>query len=533
MRDSVVGVEEVDFFVIGAGIAGMTFYRYLESDSVVVADFHPGRYKIGESIIPQHFFPRELRPMLAEARKLPSASHKRGTLFVSDEAVSFFHSHYDAAYTLHLDRQELEALYRRAFDVPIREERVKEIDVERRIVRTDKSDYRVRRQIVDCSGPAMVLARKLDIATEVWPVFSAWAYWDVHARHDARFWHRLREQQTPFHRFDDVALTIDPAPIDDSLCASEVTMLTRFDDGVWTWQIPLFDAKLLSFGVVTRHGPLDRERYLEITRQALGAQYEASLRPWDDSSVHNRFHKRDRFAWAATRFAAPEWLLLGDAAFFGDPVYSVGTGIATNQAIRAATLIKEFDWEASAWEIFDRRTHELFDRAKAAYDHWYRGAVTSEDEVAERIQVGFLNGLDLHFRTGEAYMDMWSVAAPEDPSCDPKHEPHSDLGTLELARLPESIRQLCGWSLVSAIARRDQLELAWEHERSPRLAMLVELRDSTRKCFQAAGPFALTYRSSKDAPYTLDAHGRELFEAFARTLMQHQETMLALIEEAA
>lgn len=535
-------MREVDFFVIGAGIAGMTFHRCLGSDSIVVADFHPGRYKIGESIIPQHFFPHLLRPVLEEARKLPSASEKKGTIFVSDDAVSFFYSFYDAAYTIHLDRRELEALYRRAFDVPILEERVVDIDFDRKVVRTESQELHVRRQIVDCSGPAMVVARRLGIAREVWPVWAGWAYWDIERRRDDRFWQRLRDKGTPFFRFDDVTLRLAPAEIDDSLCASEVTMLTRFADGVWTWQIPLYDAHLLSFGVVTRHGPVDRERYLEIARAALGAQYDAELRPWDDSSDHNRFHRRDRFAWAAERFASPDWLLVGDAAFFGDPVYSVGTGVATNQAIRAATLIGSGRWEAGAWKEFDRRTAEIFERAKRAYDHWYAGAVTTTDQVAHDIQVGFLNGLDLHFGTGEAYVDMWGVAAPDDRSADPANvgNPDVDRGgagedaarheALDLATVPEPLRAVNGWRLARAELGRGAVELEWTRDRAPALSMRVELRASTRQCFQAAGPFALSYRSSRDAPYVLDDDGRALFGSFARALVAHQRWMLAAVE---
>jgi flavin-dependent dehydrogenase len=524
-------MKEVDFFVIGAGIAGMTFYRYIESDSIVVADFHPGRYKIGESIIPPHFFHRELRPLLAEARKLPSASEKRGTIFVAHEAVSFFYSYYDAAYTVHLDRQELEALYRRAFDVPILEERVVDIDFANKIVRTDTQEFKVRRQIVDCSGPAMVVARRLGIAEELWPVWAGWSYWNIDARQDDRFWESVRERNTPFHRFDDVDSRLKPAAIDPSVAASEVTMLTRFEDGIWTWQIPLYKASLLSFGIVTRHGHVSREKYLEITRKALGAQYDATLRPWDDSSPHNRFHQRDRFAWAAKEFASPDWVLVGDAAFFGDPVYSVGTGLATNQAIRAATMIKKGDWESAGWKVFAARTAEVFERAKAAYEQWYEGRVTTTDDVATNVQVGFLNGLDLHFQTGDAYIDMWDVVAPDDRSCDPHNEGASHAAaTLALDTIPSSLHDVAGWKLGRAQRRKHGVELGWTHAESPELSMFVELRTSTGECLQAAGPFALTYRSSPEAPYVLDANARSLFEAFARALMGHQRWMLAVIE---
>jgi FADH2-dependent halogenase/halogenation protein CepH len=528
--------EEIDFFVIGAGIAGMTFHRYLQSPSIVVADGRPGRYKVGESIIPQHFFPFELRPLLAAARRLPSATQKLGTMFVSDDAVSFFHAFFDAQYTIHLDRRELEQLYRRAFDVPILEERVTDVDVARKIVRTESRVFHVKKQIVDCSGPAMILARALDLAYEVWPVWASWAYFDVHERRDDRFWKNLRAQNKPFLRFDDVSLKIVPSEIDETLPASGTTMLTRFGDGVWTWQIPLYDARLLSLGVVSRHGPIEEDRYLEIARASLGAQYEATLRPWDKSSPHNQFHRRNRFAWASKSFASPDWLLVGDAGFFGDPVYSVGTGIATNQAIRAATMIARGDWASRGWKEFDDKTHALFARAKSAYDHWYAGAVAhgGDDDVAQRIQSGFLNGLELHFRTDEAYRDMWQVAAPEDPSCDPCYDGH--LGQPDerdvSEQVPESLRSAAGWTLEKSVARAGTIKLFWRHATSPPITMLVALRTAGDRFFQAAGPFGLSYRSEHGGD-GIDDHGRALFAAFARRLMEQQTPMLRIVEGAA
>jgi flavin-dependent dehydrogenase len=525
-------VSEVDYFVIGAGIAGMTFRHHLRSDSVVVADFHPGRYKIGESIIPPHFFHRALRPVLERARTLPSASAKRGTIFVADDGVSFFHSFYDAAYTIHLDRRELEALYRELFDISILEERVLDVDVENKIVRTENRSFRVRRQIVDCSGPAMVLARKLGIAREVWPVWAGWSYWDVQACDDRRFWMDVQARGVPFHRFDDVSGELRPSEVDPTLPASEVTMLTRFADGIWTWQIPLYHARLLSFGVVTRHGTVDRATYLDIARRALGAQYDARPRAWGGEGPHDRFHKRDRFAWTAERFATKDWLLVGDAAFFGDPVYSVGTGLATNQAIRAATLLNDFDWEGGAHEVFDRRTAEVFARAKLAYDQWYGGAVTTEGAVAERIQSGFLNGLDLHFRAGEAYVDLWDVVAPDDQSQDPHNERTSSGGhgastEFSVASLPAALRDGAPWSLERVARERGGLALWWRHG-AETIAMRIELRTEGGRAFQLAGPFALSYRAVEGA--SLGPAGRALFETYARRVMSEQRALLALIE---
>ena len=96
--------QEVDYLIIGAGIAGMTAHHFLESDSVVLLDPKPERYKIGESLVPQHFVPLELRPLLEEVHQSPASHHKEGILFVSDTEVNFFHSTHDADLAAHIDR---------------------------------------------------------------------------------------------------------------------------------------------------------------------------------------------------------------------------------------------------------------------------------------------------------------------------------------------------------------------------------------------------------------------------------------------
>src|SRR5688572_15793520 len=99
----------VDYVILGAGIAGMTMQHVLEGESVALIDPSPGRYKIGESIIPQHFIEPEVRPLFEIVQKLPSACPKDGTLFVADDSVGAFAPFADAGYTIHVARQELEA----------------------------------------------------------------------------------------------------------------------------------------------------------------------------------------------------------------------------------------------------------------------------------------------------------------------------------------------------------------------------------------------------------------------------------------
>lgn len=515
-------MREVDYFIVGAGVAGMTLYRCLEPTRSVIVDPTPARYKIGESIVPQHFFPRETRPLLDKTRALPSASEKVGTLFVSDQGISFFHAYFDAHFAVHVDRRELETMMAAELAIPIVRERVEEIDLERREVRTDKDVYRVRRQILDCSGPAMVLARKLGLARQLWPAFASWAYWDIERTDDVGFWQRAGESGAPFFRYDETSQRIAPAPIDPTLRPSHMTTLTRVRDGVWVWQIPLHHQTRLSLGVVSRHGPVGRDEYETIARAALGSQFQATPRSWDGDADHDRFHVRNRFAWISEKFAGPSWALVGDAAFFGDPVYSVGTAIATNQAIRLAGLLDR--WDTGGRELYERVTSELFERARRAYEHWYSGSVTTDHAVAEEIQSGFLNGLAFHARTGEHYRDMWRIAAPADPSADPKAT--GDAGREVTELVPTSCARAAGFALSRAVLRRRALELHWSSAEA--FVVVVSLRAETSRSYREVGPFALSYRTENQQP--ISSAELAVIDALARSLVGAQMQVLRLLE---
>ncbi|MCA9642586.1 MAG: hypothetical protein H6718_26725 [Polyangiaceae bacterium] len=517
-------MRETDYLIIGAGIAGLTFRHFLGDADAVVVDSRPGRYKIGESIVPPHFFAQELRPLLAKARELKSASDKLGTLFVGGEGVSFFHSYYDAEFTLHLDRRELEQLYRDHFQIEVSEERVASIDFEAKVVTTDRERYRVRRQIVDCSGPAMVVARARNDARELWPAYASWLYLPIDRVDDQRFWQDLVSSKTPFFRYSDTTQAVLPDEIDWALRPSHMTMLRRLEDGVWNWQIPLYRSSLLSFGVVSRHGPVSDDALLSFVRDHLGKQYDARVDLTGGQDPHKRIHRRNRFAFAASQYASPDWVLLGDAAFFGDPVYSVGTGIATNQAIRAASLMRRFRWEEDAWRVFDQKTKLLFERAESAYEHWYAGRVTTSDQVATRVQSDFLNGLAFHCTTGQAYIDMCSVAGSEDES-DPRYE--GDIGDDVTPLVVELLPQVPAWRVVRAKSVQQMLEVDWVSEDGEALCMRFARRDLGEPCYRAIGPFALSYSR---LPGGLTPSMQGLFDAVALGVSSKQGAVLKLIE---
>jgi Phytanoyl-CoA dioxygenase (PhyH) len=96
--------------------------------------------------------------------------------------------------------------------------------------------------------------------------------------------------------------------------------------------------------------------------------------------------------------------------------------------------------------------------------------------------------------------------------------------------VPAWMEHVEGWALSRALLHPGSIELEWRRGDAPPLAMLVEQRAAASRCFREAGPFALSYRSTSDRPYVLDAHGRRLFDGIARALAAHEPWALALLE---
>ncbi|HEY6459695.1 MAG TPA: hypothetical protein VIY73_06070, partial [Polyangiaceae bacterium] len=506
----------VDFVILGAGIAGMTLQHVLRGTSAVLIDGAPGRYKIGESIIPQHFVEPEVRPLFAIAQRLPSASPKDGTLFIDERSIGGFEL-LDSNLTLHVARPELEAATAAHFGTEIVRERVESVDVAARTVTTDAGTWTANELIVDCSGPARLVARSLGIAREVWPVFASWAYHDILAVDDDALFEPVRRSEKAFFRYSERRRRVEPSGDWTGMRASRCTTLTQVEDGVWTWQIPLFAATRLSVGVVSRHGPIDEERYLAITGRSMAASYTTRLRPWDRSEPHNAFHVRNHFAWAADRFAGDGWALVGDAAFFGDPVYSVGTGFATNHAIQLGRALRDHGWSPGMAEAHDLLTRELYARARRAYDAWYFGKVVHDAPTAAEIQDDFLRGGAFQVRTLHAFSEMCLVSHPQDRWRERDPGRGEDVTKALTALLGEG-GVLVGWRLEAASAFAGRLDLEWTRPDGLPVAIRIDRARRDRPYHHVTGGLGLRYgRSGAPSPGTpvgeLDGQGRALFDA--------------------
>ena len=323
---------KVDYLLIGAGMAGLVLRRMLEGQSVAIIDPNPGSYKVGESVVPEQFEHPLMRALLPKIQALPSYSPKYGTTFVSDDSVASFPlPEHEAGIAMHVARAEIEQLLVREWNIQVEREKVLEIDVEAHRVRTSERTWEVQKQIIDCSGAAMVIASMLGEVSSLWPVWATWGYFDVVENDDARFWASVKAANKKYLRYDVLRRSVLEVNELPGWSPSRSTILTQLGDGLWSWQIPLFHSKLLSCGLVSRHGPISEDRYREVAPARRSANY--TLQPASEKydPVYRKIHSREGFArrmnCTATSPDRPAVMILVHASTQNTGIHVVTTSI--------------------------------------------------------------------------------------------------------------------------------------------------------------------------------------------------------------
>jgi len=222
---------------------------------------------------------------------------------------------------------------------------------------------------------------------------------------------------------------------------------------------------------------------------------------------------------------------VGDAAFFGDPVYSVGTGFATNHAIQLGRVLREYGWSPRIAAAHQTKTAFLFERAKRAYDSWYFGKVMADLDVASEIQTNFLNGRAFQVETVKGYVEAWLFSHPQDAhnAISPHH---GDDVAERIVPLLEEGGGLVGWRLASARAFKQRLELEWERPDAPPMSLRVEPLAPGQPAYKVIDGLGLSYRAPRGSQATLGGQGLALVNAFARVVTSESARMRALMAEA-
>lgn len=173
----------------------------------------------------------------------------------------------------------------------------------------------------------------------------------------------------------------------------------RSPDAVWSWQIPLGTC-LTSVGIV-----LDHRRFLRLRREGR-TQSDVFAQVLSGFDIHDgdpmpapeAVRARSYRPFVSSRVSGSNWLLVGEAAAFADPLASHGVTAALRTGSEAADLILEHRSPmraGTALSAYDRRVRTvatLYNRAMESlvYDGSVRSAFGLRRTFWSYVSVGYL-----------------------------------------------------------------------------------------------------------------------------------------------
>jgi flavin-dependent dehydrogenase len=202
-----------------------------------------------------------------------------------------------------------------------------------------------------------------------------------------------------------------------------------FPDG-WCWYIPVpmtLDGERVlthSVGIVTNPDVLkepgrdftDMDVFLRTIKQVpMLADLVQDATPVRDKVITNTNYSmiNDRFADFDER-----WLLIGDASYFVDPLFSSGVSFAANQASSAALLLRETlgatlseQDKRDLWTDYDENWHGMAETFSLAIDQWYHAIGKNQPGGIYWKSRGTTVDLNIQERTFQALLN---TAVPPD-----------------------------------------------------------------------------------------------------------------------
>jgi len=366
-----------DYLIIGSGFAGIGLKYKLLGKSILI-DKAPFSYKIGESHVPNlaNSDPG-IFSLIPRIMEMKSYTRKLGSVFCDSfhgKYATNFSTPLGTSFAWHCEREEIENLLAKELSVEIRREAIVDIDLSRNTVKTDQNTYRFKKYILDCSGPAMVIANKLGLVTPVDQfkgMKAQWSYWTIdRLNNDVDSW-------------------------------ANWTVINKIGQDSWIWQIPLYNSTILSMGLLHRGDPLSNEGLIEHCKKYSAACYrltsiaqkpDRAIKPYM-KEVHSRLHYSKR----SQKCSGENWILVGDACCFADPVFSTGSGVAMLEAITIANILNnkqgKFDHE---W--YEKNCNALLKTVIDGISTWYSGEAFNK-KINKRINKTILQGgFSRHFQ---------------------------------------------------------------------------------------------------------------------------------------
>lgn len=322
-----------DVVVIGGGPSGSTVSTILAQKGYAVELFerdHFPRFHIGESMIPNTYFPMQ-RTGLLNKMKASRFVKKHSVQFINQKGrlsePFYFHDNkpHESSQTWQVVRSEFDKLaldHARETGVTVHEgARVLEVLFEGkkavgiRVKPEDGPEREVRAKVViDASGQSTLIIDRFGL--RAWDPqlkkAALWTYWKGAKRGDGR----------------DAGATL--------------VIQTEGKTG-WFWYIPQHD-DTTSVGIVADHDYLFKNRgtkdpeaiYFEEVAKAPGLQPLLA-----DATRCDQFRIQKEYTYRTKQGAGDGWVLVGDAFGFLDPLYSSGLLLALTSGSMAADCIDE------------------------------------------------------------------------------------------------------------------------------------------------------------------------------------------------
>jgi len=367
---------DFDIAVIGGGPAGSTMASYLAKAGLSVAVFESENFPrehVGESLVPA------TTPVLLEIgamAKVEAANFpkKYGAAWTSAEtrkidAMGYggaFHDFrtaevlfkerdqpgVDRDYTFHVDRAKFDhILLKHAESLGatvyqgVRVNRV-DFDAEHPVLDARLGNQTVKitaKMVVDASGRRTMLGNQLKVKVND-PVFNQYA---IH---------------TWFDGFDRAALAPNPQQIDYIF----IHFLPL--ENTWVWQIPITDT-ITSIGVVTQKSRFqaskdNREKFFWDTVASRPELLDA-LKNGDQVKP---FKTEGDYSYGMSQIVGDNFILIGDAARFVDPIFSSGVSVALNSARIAA---QDIIAAAQAGDFKKERFTGYQNKLRRGVNNWY------------------------------------------------------------------------------------------------------------------------------------------------------------------